>query len=79
MGVIEFSIINTIANNTNIQESIKNVSKAIDDLRGTIDMDSDNMINYNPNNLAKQESLRSKVKESGVTLSRTKKVCKFMR
>ena len=45
------------------------VEKSIGDLKQKVDVDS---IEKSAKILAKQESLKSKVKESGVTLERTK-------
>ncbi len=48
---------------------MNDVQKSILELKNSVDVDS---IEKSSNILAKQESLKSKVKESGVTLERTK-------
>ncbi len=56
-------------NIANVSKSLDEVQSSIENLKNSIDLDSkdkSNQIN------AKQESLKSKVKESGVTLERTK-------
>ena len=50
------------------------VQQSINDLRNSVDLDSQDKA---ANIQAKQESLKSKVKESGVTLERTKIVSFF--
>jgi hypothetical protein len=47
---------------------MNDVQKSILELKNSVDVDSDKSSNI----VAKQESLKSKVKESGVTLERTK-------
>ncbi len=64
----------TQANTTAIKDSVKSVENAIEELRRSVKLDSDGKIVKSSNNKAKQESLKSKVKESEVTLARTKKV-----
>ena len=48
---------------------MNDVQKSILELKNSVDVDS---IDKSSNIVAKQESLKSKVKESGVTLERTK-------
>lgn len=56
----------------NADRILNELQSSINDLKSSIDLDSN--IDKNNNILAKQESLKSKVKESGVTLERTKNV-----
>lgn len=65
----ELSVVNSQANDSAIKERIKQVEESIEELKISIRLQSNEMY---PNNIAKQESLKSKVKESGVTLLRTK-------
>ncbi len=53
---------------------MNDVQKSILELKNSVDVDS---IDKSSNIVAKQESLKSKVKESGVTLERTKIVINF--
>ena len=55
----------------NITKAIDQVQISIDELKNSIDLDVNDK---SAQITAKQESLKSKVKESGVTLERTKKV-----
>jgi hypothetical protein len=55
----------------NITKNINQVQISIEELKNSIDLD---VKDKSAQITAKQESLKSKVKESGVTLERTKKV-----
>ena len=74
LGEYELRAVYSQANTTAIQESVKSVEAAIEELRRSVQLDAAGKVSRKPSNQAKQESLRSKVKESGVTLGRTKKV-----
>lgn len=54
------------------EASIKALDKHMSDLQGTVDLNT--IKDKTAKMLAKQESFKSKVKESGVTLERTKNV-----
>jgi hypothetical protein len=51
---------------------MKQVQQSIKDLKSSVELDSKDKTT---GIIAKQDSLKSKVKESGVTLNRTKIVC----
>lgn len=56
----------------NAETALKDIESSLNDLKDSIDLD--NSKEKLSNALAKQESLKSKAKESGVTLERTKNV-----
>ena len=68
---VEMSVVDAQAKEAAIRESIQQVEDSIMQLKESIKLDTKEKYS---NKLAKQESLKSKVKESGVTLSRTKTV-----
>ena len=69
---IDLSVTKSEANNTAVRNSLADVEESIDDLQKQLNLDLKEM--KHPSNIPKQESLKSKVKQSGVTLSRTKTV-----
>lgn len=69
---VEISVVDAQAKGAAIKESIQQVDDSITELKKSVELDT---IERYSNKLAKQESLKSKVKESEVTLSRTKTVC----
>lgn len=69
---VEMSVVDAQAKGAAIKESIQQVDDSIMELKRSVELDT---VERYSNKLAKQESLKSKVKESGVTLSRTKTVC----
>lgn len=60
------------ANNTAVRNSLADVEESINDLQKQLNLDFKEL--KQPSYIPKQESLKSKVKQSGVTLSRTKTV-----
>lgn len=71
---ISIYLLKSEKNIENIGKVMNEVQQSINDLRNSVDLDSQDKA---ANIQAKQESLKSKVKESGVTLERTKIVSFF--
>jgi hypothetical protein len=69
-----FNLLKSEKNIENIGKIMNEVQQSINDLKNSVDLDSQDKA---ANIQAKQESLKSKVKESGVTLERTKVVSIF--
>lgn len=72
---ISIYLLKSEKNIENIGKVMNEVQQSINDLRNSVDLDSQDKA---ANIQAKQESLKSKVKESGVTLERTKIVSFFL-